>query len=233
MTSIPFIEAAGGDNAKIAVLGLGGDQWNSYFKRVYKDRWESLGVKEVISIIPNKKMKIEKEKMERINECSGLLICGGDTRAYQKVYVNSSVAKFIREFYLRGKVFAGVSAGALISTNPCTIWGSKVSKQSNEFVVRSHFNNEELLIDKGIGVLRNCIVEPHFSEYGGFPRLIEALEQTNEKQGLGIDEPICLEIINEKDIKVHGRGRVYFISRYKTLEFKVKVYEPGDSFSLE
>jgi cyanophycinase len=203
LTSIPFIEAAGGENAKIAVLGLGGDQWESYFNRVYKERWESLGVKKVISIIPNNEMKIEKEKLEQINECSGLLICGGDTREYQKVYASSSVAKFIREFYFKGKAFAGVSAGALISTNPCTIWGSKVSKQSNEYVVRSHYNDEELLIGKGIGVLQNCIVEPHFSEYGGFPRLIEALEQANEQQGLGIDEPICLEIINEKDIKVY------------------------------
>lgn len=84
----------------------------------------------------------------------------------------------------------------------------------------------------GEGLLHDCPVEAHFSELGGFPRLAQALELTESTWGLGIDEPICLEIDDEFRVKVHGRGRAYILRRTGPLRFELRVLEPGDTMEL-
>ncbi|WP_197284169.1 substrate-binding domain-containing protein [Bacillus sp. JCM 19041] len=57
-TSGPFIHAAGGKEARIAVLGLGGEGWDAYYERVFVKRWQ--GVKSIVSILPNNNELVEK-----------------------------------------------------------------------------------------------------------------------------------------------------------------------------
>lgn len=141
----------------------------------------------------------------------------------------------INALYRKGVPIAGVSAGALISTSPCTIWGSKVSGDKNEFIVRSNYDTtiqeQELITGNGLGLIKSCVVEPHFSEYGGFPRLVASMQKTSAELGLGCDEPICLEIKDESHVKVHGMGRAYYIKNNKD-NFTVKIFEPGQEFRL-
>lgn len=71
-----------------------------------------------------------------------------------------------------------------------------------------------------------------FSELGRFPRLVQAMELAASTSGLGLDEPICAEILNERLIKVHGRGRAYFLKRLSSLKFEVRVLKPGDKLEI-
>jgi cyanophycinase len=235
-TSIPFIQSAGGSNARIAVLGMGGPTWESYFNRVFRDRWLRFGVQEVISITPNDNMALNEEVASQLQKYSGLLICGGDTRIYHTVYSNNPTIKdAILSLYQKGIPVAGVSAGALISTSHCTIWRNKVTNGRNEFIIRSKYDatlkDQELITGHGLGLIQNCIIEPHFIEYGGFPRLIAAMQRTSAHIGLGIDEPVCLEIKDEVYGRVHGKGRAYYIKK-KEDDFNVQILEPGQDFLL-
>ncbi|MGE7823711.1 DUF120 domain-containing protein [Paenibacillus sp. NPDC093718] len=235
-TSLPFIKRSGGIDARIAVLGLGGPSWEPYFNRVFRERWIRLGAQHIFSITPDENMEVEQNVYEDLFKCSGLLICGGDTRKYYKAYVsNAKMNNAINTLYRKGIPIAGVSAGALISTSPCTIWGSKVSTDQNEFIIRSSYDKtiqeNELETGNGLGLIKNCMVEPHFSEFGGFSRLIAAMQKTSAKLGIGCDEPICLEITDETRVKIHGMGRAYYVIN-NTDDFTVKIFEPGQEFQL-
>ena len=237
--SIPFVKASGGSAAKIALLLTGGPEWKKYVP-IYSDPWRHQGVKEVVPIVPlENSEELGAKAVSRLSSCSGIFIGGGDTRKYHKIYTNTEVANIIRELYQSGVPFGGVSAGALISTERCTIWGGEVISPINEYFIKAKSyvdpakdGDVQLTIGAGLRLLKDCIVEVHFSEVGGFPRLVQAMELTESTYGLGIDEPICLEIQDETIIRVHGRGRAYILKRLGFLRFETRVLEPGDELRV-
>lgn len=237
LTSIPFVEAAGGPSAKIALLLMGGSEWEKYVSR-YRDPWIRLGAAEVIPIVPiEDSTELSAEAISCLRNCSGIFIGGGDTRKYHRIYACTEVRAIIRELYQSSVPFGGVSAGALISTGACTISGGKVITPINEYFIgaKSYFDPTEdgdvqLTVGEGLGLLQDCVIEVHFSETGRFPRLVSAMELTKSTYGFGIDEPICLEIREGKFVRVYGRGRAYALKRTRSLRFEVQILEPGDEF---
>ncbi|MCW4020038.1 MAG: Type 1 glutamine amidotransferase-like domain-containing protein [Candidatus Bathyarchaeota archaeon] len=184
-------------------------------------------------------IELSEEAVSYLSQCTGFFIAGGDTRKYHRVYANLEIATIIRERYQSGVPFGGVSAGALISTEKCTVWGGKVTTPKNEYFIkaRPYFDpakdgDVQLSVGEGLGLLGDCVVEAHFSEHGGFPRLVQSMELTKSTYGLGIDEPICLEIQDETLVKVHGEGRAYILKRLGSLKFEVQVLEHGDKFEM-
>ncbi len=140
---------------------------------------------------------------------------------------------------MAGIPYGGMSAGALVVPEVGIVWGSKVTKPTNQYLVRTEFyldphedGDVDLRVGEGLGLLRNCIIEVHFTELGGFPRMIQAMEMSEARYGLGMDDPICLEIQDESRVKVHGRGRAYVARRLGSLSFEVQVAEPGDEFEM-
>jgi len=235
--SVLFIEAVEGPSARIASLLAGGPDWEQYVPR-YRAPWKRLGAVEIVPIAPiGDDLKLDSSQIAQLRRCSGLFIGGGDTRRYHEIYARAEVGGIIRELYRSGVPYGGLSAGALIVGERCTIWGSKVTTPANEYSVCTSLYSDpakdgdvQLRVGQGLGLLQDCIIEVHFSELGGFPRLVQAMELTGSTFGLGIDEPICLEIRDEVSVKVHGRGRAYFLRRTGPLRFEVRVLEPGDEF---
>lgn len=235
--SAPFIESSGGSSARIALLLTGGSNWERYVPR-YRDPWMRLGAEEVIPIVPvGDSTTLDEEAVRLMKRCSGIFIGGGDTRRYHKIYANRRIGAIIRTLYESGISFGGVSAGALISPERCIIWGSKVSTPTNEYFLRARQDlaedsATELTMGEGLGLLRDCLIEVHFSEFGAFPRLVQSMESTRSTHGIGIDEPICLEIRDRVFVKVHGRGRAYVLKRVSPLRFELNVLEPGDNYQI-
>lgn len=237
--SAPFVQAAGGSSAKIALLLLGRPDWETYVPR-YRDPWLRLGAAGVVPIVPvGDTTELDAEAIAYLRECSGFFMCGGDTRRYRQIYVLSEAGAIIRERYQFGIPYGGLSAGALVTPQVGIVWGSKVTAPTNEYLVRTEFyldpyedGDVELRVGEGLGLLRDCIIEVHFSGLGGFPRMVQAMELANARYGLGMDDPICLEVQDESLVKVHGRGRAYAAKRLSPLRFEIQVLEPGDEFRM-
>jgi cyanophycinase len=237
--STGFVEAAGGSSARIALLLAGGPDWERYVPR-YRDPWIHLGAAEVIPIAPlGDDLRLDVSQINQLKRCSGVFIGGGDTRKYQMIYVGTEAGAIIRDLYQLGIPFGGVSAGALISTESCVVRGCKVTTEANEYFVQTKLyydplkdGDVQLRLDKGLGLFKGCLIEVHFSELGRFPRLVQAMELTKSIWGLGIDEPICLEVSEGKLVRAHGRGRAYCLKRLGPLRFEVRVLEPGDELEL-
>lgn len=233
-TSQRFIEAAGGRRAEIALLIASGNPGWDRNLAWYRDPWLRAGAQRVVPIYPQGDQSgLDDAALAQLARSTGIFMCGGDTRLYHQVYAQGAAREVLRSAYAAGVPYGGLSAGALIAPTICSIWGDRLTRANNTLSLRGSEDgcDAELLIGSGLGLLRDLIVEAHFSEEGGFPRLIAAMEESHVPYGLGFDDPICLEIGNERAVKVAGQGRAYFLERSGT-GWSVTVWEPGQEFAL-
>ena len=237
-TSIPFVEAAGGRAAKIALLLTGGPGWDRYVA-VYRDPWMRAGAAEVIPIAPHgDATDLGVEAVSQLRSCSGIFVGGGDMHRYQRIYACPEIRTIICELYESGVPYGGASAGAQICTEACILGGSSVRTSDNEYRILASGHeepvegSEQLTMAKGLGLLRDCVVDVHLSETGAFPRLIQGMELAKASHGLGLDEPICLEVRDGCRVKVHGYGRAYLVMRLGILRFELRVLEAGNELEM-
>lgn len=118
------------------------------------------------------------------------------------------------------------------------IAGGSCTTSDNEFFLRAKpivemMAEREVKLGEGLGLIGDCVVDVHFSEWGSFPRLVHSMERSRSTYGFGIDEPACIEIIGGTRVKAHGKGRVYSVRRRDTMEFDVQILEPGSGITIE
>lgn len=230
----PFLDAAGGEDARIAMLTEGGEKSLPYSSGISAP-WQSRGIEAIHIGPPQHGGEANDDMAQKLKSCSGIYMCGGDTRVYRRLYVQSYLGGLLREMHAAGVPYAGVSAGVILAAERCAIWGGIVSSPSNEYYVRykGAYDGAEgdisLQLGQGLGLFAESAIEPHFSEVGGFPRLLTVMEQTGMGQGFGLDAPICLVVDGGKPKRVLGRGRLYHVLQTERGRFSVRVYEPGET----
>lgn len=233
--SRPFVSAAGGANARIALLCPSGDPgWDRYLP-YYLEPWHRMGA-EVLPVHPVAgTTELDAEALSMLRTCSAVFMCGGDTRRYHSIYVQGPAGDILRDRYRAGMPYAGMSAGALVTPDTASIWGDRLTTPTNRLALRGSEDgcDEELQMAPGLGYLSGTVVEAHFSEQGGFPRLVAAMDQSRAPRGLGLDDSICVEIADETTARVHGQGRAYRFKRLATGRLEVAVFDPGQEFRLE
>ena len=237
-TSIPFVEAAGGRAARIALLLAGGAGWERYVN-VYRDPWMRQGAAEVLPIAPDgDSTDLGEEAVSQLRSCSGIFVGGGDMLRYQQIYACPEMRAIICELYESGVPYGGASAGAQICPEACILGGSSVRTSDNEYRILASGHeepvkgSEQLTMAKGLGLLHDRVVDVHLSETGALPRLIQGIELAKANHGLGLDEPICLEVRDGCRVRAHGHGRAYLVTRFGVLRFELRVLEAGDEFEM-
>lgn len=234
-TCKPFVESAGGRRARIALLfSNGADGWERNLAW-YRDPWLRLGIEEVTPIHPIEATSVlPDEALEALRQSTGIFMCGGDTRQYHRVYAHGLAKEIIGRAYAAGIPYGGLSAGALITPDICSIWGDRLTTDSNRLCLRGSEDgcDEELVVGPGMGLLKGLMIEAHFSERGGFPRLVAAMEQTGISMGLAFDNPTLVHITNEDILRVAGYGRAYILRRTEKQLVQMRLLEPGDQLSL-
>jgi cyanophycinase len=174
-----FITAAGRGNAVVALLMQGGDNWQKYVPQ-YAEPLEQRGAACHHSIVPDENGALDLEGVAaKLREATGILLCGGHTPTYQRLYAAEPVRGWIQGRYQEGVPVAGVSAGALISPEPCVLWQDETVDGVPQ-------------VARGLGLVRDLAIEVHFSERARLPRLLEAMNHLQANVGWGIDESACI-----------------------------------------
>lgn len=233
-TSTPFIAAAGGRGARVALLFASGDPGWDRNLDWYRQPWIDLGAT-VIPVHPEPgSTRLSHQALETLRTCTGIFMSGGETRRYHEVYIQSGAADLIRGAYRSGVPYGGLSAGALLAPATGQIWGDRLTTATNLLRLRGSEEGCDSELETGpcLGLLDGWLVEAHFTERGGFGRLVAAMEQTGIARGIGLDNPICMQIENETSVEVSGEGRAYRLCRQPSGETLVAVYNPGESFSV-
>lgn len=78
--------------------------------------------------------RLSPEALAELKRATGLFMCGGDTRVYQRVYAQGEVGEAIRAAYGSGIPYAGLSAGAHVAPTVASVWGDRLTSSTNQIV---------------------------------------------------------------------------------------------------
>jgi len=203
-----FVPAAGGPQSRIALLLMGGPDWEKHLPR-FADPWRRRGVTSYATAVPGNDGTLDLDTaVAALREATGIFIAGGDTRTYHRLYATEPLRSVIRQRYEQRVPVAGLSAGALIAPEVCAIRLGDYDDAAVEVV-------------PGLGLVSDLVVGVHFTERTALPRMLEAMACTTTRLGLGMDESACVVLEDGELTQVIG-GPAY---RVVMTDFEAKTHE--------
>lgn len=187
-----FVPAAGGREANLALLMMGGERWEDHVPE-FTNPWIKRGVKQYHTIVPGADGNLEIDDAGRkISEVSGIFIAGGHTPTYHRLYAAEPMRSLIRRRYQEGMPIAGVSAGALILPEICVLASERLDRK-------------EWCVAEGLGLIRDLLIGVHFSSRDALPIVLKFMQQTQTPRALGLDDGACGVFENEQLQRILGQ----------------------------
>ena len=206
VTADEFVSAAGGRDARIALLLQGGRNWQKSVPE-YTRPWAARGVSRYDVIVPGDDGRLNLDAViAKLEGATGIFIGGGDTATYRRLYVSDPVRAILRKLYARGVPLAGCSAGALIAPKICAFHPGESDRES--------------LVAEGLGLVSDLIVGVHFQAEEVLPNFLTAMATSRTRTAWGIEDTACVVLENEKFARVLGRAAYEIVMT----DFEKKLY---------
>lgn len=181
---------------------------------------------EVVVIAAVKKRSILKAEIEQIKHASTIIIGGGDTREYHRFYVCTALRLVLRKASQHIPII-GISAGALLMAEHCSIWGNHIMVRGRRIDVSAKDANAmhqgfdaPVIFGRGFGITFGYAVDVHATQWGRLPRLLYCMRKKGINYGVAIDENTVVKLEGGSACKLWG-GNVYLATKH------------GNSFSIE
>jgi cyanophycinase len=169
----------------------------------YRELFAGLGVKHIEHLTIDQREDSESDpRIELLDRATCLFFTGGDQLKITTRLGGTPLCAHIEELFRRGGIIAGTSAGASVMGEAMIVAGH---------AEETHKVGEALLIAPGLGLLKDVIVDQHFSERGRIGRLLGAVAQNPRLVGLGIDEDTAIVCEGNDHFQVLGSGAVYVL----------------------
>ncbi|HSE98086.1 MAG TPA: cyanophycinase [Blastocatellia bacterium] len=136
----------------------------------------------------------------RLDTADAVFFTGGDQLRITNRLGGTQAAGQIEAIFKRGGIIAGTSAGASVMGEMMLV--GSVGEDM-------HRPGEVVQMVPGLGLIKNVIIDQHFSERGRIRRLLAAVAQNPRMIGLGIDEDTAIIVGGGDGFKVIGSGTVY------------------------
>lgn len=196
-----FIELSGGRDSSILIVPVPSD-FPEVAATVYRNIFTSLGIKKVSVLEATSRrevLKVDSESM--LDGVTGVFLTGGDQMKLSTVLGGTKFLTNLKESVRKGIVIAGSSAGA--------------SSLSSTMIVRGEPTvqplKDAIRLSPGLGILKNIIIDQHFTQRARLSRLITAVAYNPTNLGIGIDENTAIHIQRNGILEVLGAGTVTII----------------------
>ncbi len=140
------------------------------------------------------------EKLSVIDDAAAIFFSGGDQLRITSQIGDTGIEAKVREFFERGGLIAGTSAGASVMSDTMLVKGT--SSETHRI--------GDLHMSPGLGFMRDVIIDQHFAERGRFGRLLGAVAHNPRVLGIGIDEDTAA-VVEGDEFHVIGSGAVYVV----------------------
>jgi len=204
-----FVDLAGGAAARIVVIPTAHietedravvDQFGENTAHIF-------GVPRVQVLHTFSRKEADSEEFVKVlRTATGVCIDGGEGSYLLNAYMGTRTERELIALLDRGGVIAGTSAGALIWGSRCMVYRAQPGAKSYEMA-----KTEDLLVgqshEPGIGLLKNVLIAPHFTEFRMQPALAKMLAAYPELLAFGIDEATAIEVHGDT-CTVLGRSNV-------------------------
>lgn len=221
-----FVEISGGKDSKILIVPVPSD-FPLAAATIYKEIFENFGIQKVNVLAATSRQEILKiDAEELLDGVTGVFLTGGDQMRLSSVLGGTTFLTQLKKSVKKGIVLAGSSAGA--------------SSMSSTMIVRGEPTvqplKDSIRLCPGLGILKNIIIDQHFTERGRLNRLITAVAYNPSNLGIGIDENTAIHIKKSGVLEVLGGGTVTIIDgsnlSYNTIA-EVKEAEPFSVMGLQ
>lgn len=143
----------------------------------------------------------DEDFVKRIIAADVVFFTGGDQLRITQVLGGSKVLATLKGHYMRGGVIAGTSAGAAAMSTAMIYQGHAGSAMRKGTVQMT----------PGLGLIRNVVVDSHFTQRGRFGRLLEVVTGNPGVIGLGLDEDAAIIVREGRRLEAIGSGAVVVI----------------------
>ncbi|MGL4453932.1 MAG: cyanophycinase [Sarcina sp.] len=168
------------------------------YKRIFK----GLGMKNLKELYVNDRLECsDKEKIEIVKSAKLIFFTGGDQLRITSILGGTPLYKELKNSFDNGCVYVGTSAGASVISETMVVQGEDEKSPSKCYVNMC----------KGLGLIKDIIVDQHFAQRGRIGRLLAMVAQNPENIGIGIDEDTAIAINNENILEVIGSGAIYVV----------------------
>ena len=187
------------------------------------------------------KENITAAKLDSVKSAHLIYLTGGDQRRFMELVGETALPEIIRQAFWEGATVAGTSAGAaLISAKMITGDEKNYPEYTGEFRT---IEADNFIIQPGLGLLTNAIVDQHFIWRMRMNRLISVALDHPEQTCIGIDESTALFVAGDRGTVV-GRGQVIVLKNPKRSQkvengliggrgLKLDILLPGETFIIE
>ena len=168
----------------------------------YKKTFKSLGLKNLKELYVNTREEcLDTEKIELVKSAKLIFFTGGDQLRITSILGGTPLYFELKKKFDEGCTYVGTSAGASVICETMVVQGEDDKSPSKCYVNMC----------KGIGLIKDVIIDQHFAQRGRIGRLLAMVAQNPENIGIGIDEDTAIVINNENMLEVIGSGAVYII----------------------
>jgi cyanophycinase len=212
-----FIELAGGPNASIGVLATAKPS-SPDAAEFYAELFRKMGVKDVFAMPIQSRNDAHNPKYIRfMSELTGAFFTGGNQLAISSAIGGTNLSQALVTMYQRGGVVGGTSAGAS-AVSRHMIMGGNMGLSPRKGKVN---------MAAGLGLLRNVVVDQHFSQRRRIGRLLTVVAHNPFLLGVGVDEDTAIHIDPDNRIEVVGSGTVTIIDGSEITYTNVPFEEKG------
>ena len=216
-----FVELAGGDGARIAVIPTAsrlddtGERYVGLFRELGAGDARSLEFK-VREDADNA------EWLAYLRDATGVFLTGGNQLRISTILGGTDVARAIRTINARGVPVGGTSAGAAILSEHMIAFGKSGATPRAGMVS----------LAPGFGLTNRVVIDQHFRQRDRIGRLLAALAYNPFAVGIGLDEDTAAFIDGDNVIEVRGSGAITIVDASKLEHSSIADADDGDSISM-
>lgn len=161
--------------------------------------------------------------VQRIIEADVVFFTGGDQLRLTNVLGGSKVLQTLKGHYQRGGVVAGTSAGAT-AMSQAMIYQGRAGQAMRKGTVQ---------MTPGMGLIRNVVLDSHFTQRGRFGRLLEVVTGNPGVIGIGLDEDSAIVVRDGRRLEAIGSGAVVVIDGHDMRYSNITSVRMGRAIAVE
>ncbi|QAA31412.1 cyanophycinase [Clostridium manihotivorum] len=171
-------------------------------KDKYTKVFSEIGVKNIeILDVQHRDDCFLEQNLEIVRKASVIFFTGGDQLRITSIIGGTQIYDEFLRASERGCYMVGTSAGASVMSDTMIVIGDDEESP----------RKCTLKMSPGLGLVKNIIIDQHFSQRGRIGRLLAGVAQNPEVLGIGIDEDTAIVVHKDDHLKVIGTGAVYII----------------------
>lgn len=164
------------------------------------------------------------EILERIRNCDGIMMTGGNQMRLSTIFGGTQFLKILHERMIHEDiVVAGTSAGAMAMSNTMIYQGSSAGA-----LIKG-----EVKITTGLAFIKDVIIDSHFDKRGRFGRLAQAVASNPSCIGIGLGEDTGVLITDHNHLEAIGSGLVVIVDGHDIHHSNIADLAEGSPISIE